>query len=208
MSPDEWYATVFGLSWKGASRRLVLLLIRPARQWLTRTLSGFNSIYWPRRDTAWTAGDHGSASRYYQCRKRDVQAGRMDQRYQADCACMEQADSCCISVSEIWSSEKDHFVYVKGKDGNGVYLCLYIDELIIASKKSKKAWNMTATLKDSFKMKLLRKAKFFLVWIPIMTARQHADGSMNRYIDDGMSRFNQKGTHMQWIIDVNRALCI
>lgn len=60
------------------------------------------------------------------------------------------------------SSGADQCVYVKGKNGNYVYVSLYVDDMIIAAKTSKEIEDVKAALKNSFKIEELGEAKFIL----------------------------------------------
>ena len=53
-------------------------------------------------------------------------------------------------------------VYIKNKNGNYIYVCLYVDDMIIAAKTSKEIQDVKAALKNSFKMKELGEVKFIL----------------------------------------------
>ncbi|CEG49031.1 polyprotein [Plasmopara halstedii] len=60
------------------------------------------------------------------------------------------------------SSGADQCVYVKVENGKYVYVCLYVDDMIVAAKTNKEIEDVKAALKKSFKMKELGTAKFIL----------------------------------------------
>lgn len=91
------------------------------------------------------------------------------------------------------SSGEDQCIYVKGKNGNYVFVCLYVDDMIIAAKTSKEIEDVKAALKNSFKIKDLGEAKFIL-GIEIDHDRNCSTLVIRqtRYIDDVVNTFNQQ----------------
>uniref|UniRef100_A0AAV1UBQ4 Polyprotein n=1 Tax=Peronospora matthiolae TaxID=2874970 RepID=A0AAV1UBQ4_9STRA len=91
------------------------------------------------------------------------------------------------------SSGADQCIYVKHQDDNYVYVCLYVDDMIIAAKTSKEIQEVKTALKSSFRMKELGKAKFIL---GVEIDHDHNCSKLmirqTRYIDDVASRFNQE----------------
>ncbi|CAI5730583.1 unnamed protein product [Peronospora farinosa] len=90
------------------------------------------------------------------------------------------------------SSGADQCVYVKVNNGRFVYVCLYVDDMIIAAKTSREIQEFKTALKNSFKMKELGEVKFILG-----TEIDHdRNGStlmirQTRYIEDVVCRLNQ-----------------
>jgi hypothetical protein len=86
----------------------------------------------------------------------------------------------------------DQCVYVKGSKDNYVYVCLYVDDMIIAAKTNEEINEVKMALKNAFKMKELGEVKFIL---GMKIDHDHtADTLMirqTRYIDDVVKRFNQ-----------------
>ncbi|OWZ03765.1 polyprotein [Phytophthora megakarya] len=83
--------------------------------------------------------------------------------------------------------------YVKVKEGRYVYVCLYVDDMIIAAKTGEEIQEVKTALKNAFKMKELGEVKFTL-GMEIdhdYSAKTLAIRQM-RYIDDVVNRFNQK----------------
>ncbi|OWZ08835.1 polyprotein [Phytophthora megakarya] len=79
------------------------------------------------------------------------------------------------------------------KDGRFVYVCLYVDGMIIAAKTREEIPEVKTALKNMFKMKELGEAKFILEMeidqdysTKTLTIRQ------TRYIDDVVNPFNQQ----------------
>lgn len=61
---------------------------------------------------------------------------------------------------------KDPCVYLKeGKSGDNVYLLLYVDDMLIATKRKKEISKLKESLKSEFGMKDLGPAAGFLEWI-------------------------------------------
>ncbi|CAI5737486.1 unnamed protein product [Peronospora farinosa] len=83
-------------------------------------------------------------------------------------------------------------VYVKVNNGNFVYVCLYVDDMIIAAKTSREIQEVKTALKHSFKMKELGKVKLIL-GMEINNDRNASTLRIRqtRYIDDVVCRFNQ-----------------
>ncbi|OWZ06259.1 polyprotein [Phytophthora megakarya] len=86
----------------------------------------------------------------------------------------------------------DECVYVKVKEGRYVYVCLYVDDMIIAAKTGEEIQEVKTALKNAFKMKELGEAKFILVMeidhdysAKMLAIRQTC------CIDDAVNRFNQ-----------------
>uniref|UniRef100_A0AAV1VI21 Reverse transcriptase Ty1/copia-type domain-containing protein n=1 Tax=Peronospora matthiolae TaxID=2874970 RepID=A0AAV1VI21_9STRA len=91
------------------------------------------------------------------------------------------------------SSGADQCIYVKHQDDNYVYVCLYVDDMIIAAKTSREIQEVKTALKRSFRMKELDKAKFIL---GVEIDHDHNCSKLmirqTRYIDGVASRFNQE----------------
>ncbi|KAG3170493.1 hypothetical protein PI126_g2351 [Phytophthora idaei] len=89
-------------------------------------------------------------------------------------------------------------VYVRGTRNGYVYVCLYVDDMIIAAKTRDEIREVKEALMSAFKMKELGDAKFILdmeidpnkTAVTLMIIQ-------TRYIDDVVERFNQ-GTPSQW----------
>ncbi|CAI5723456.1 unnamed protein product [Peronospora farinosa] len=90
------------------------------------------------------------------------------------------------------SSGADQCVYVKVNNGSFVYVCLYVDDMIIAAKTSREIQEVKKALKNSFKMKELGEVKFIL---GMEIDHDRNDSTLmirqTRYIDDVVCRFNQ-----------------
>ena len=122
-----------------------------------------------------------------------MQVGQGDLRSQAGCKCVEQCNTCFNYQIGFRSSGADQCVYVKSQDGNYVYVCLYVDDMIIAAKTIREIQKVRTSLKASFRIKEIGKAKFILG----MEIDHDRNGStlvirQTRYIDDVVSRFNQE----------------
>ncbi|KAE9018924.1 hypothetical protein PF005_g10961 [Phytophthora fragariae] len=87
----------------------------------------------------------------------------------------------------------DQCVYLKGSDDNDVYVCLYVDDMIIAAKTSEQIKEIKMALKSAFKLKELGEAKFIL-GMEIYHDRTTGTLMINqtRYVDDVVIRFNQE----------------
>uniref|UniRef100_H3H572 Polyprotein n=2 Tax=Phytophthora ramorum TaxID=164328 RepID=H3H572_PHYRM len=87
----------------------------------------------------------------------------------------------------------DQCVYVKGTKDNYVYVCLYVDDMIIAAKTNKEIDEVKMALKSAFKMKELGEVKFILgMEIDHDRTASTLMIKQTRYIDDVTSRFNQQ----------------
>lgn len=91
------------------------------------------------------------------------------------------------------SRRTDQSIYVKSQDDNYIYVCLYVDDMIIAAKTSRDIQEVKTALKSSFRMKELGKARFIL---GMEIDHDHNCSKLmirqTRYIDDVVSRFNQE----------------
>ncbi|GMF32340.1 unnamed protein product [Phytophthora lilii] len=87
----------------------------------------------------------------------------------------------------------DQCVYVKEMKDNYVYVCLYVDDMIIAAKTNQEINEIKLALKNAFKMKELGAAKFIL---GIEINHDPTVGTLmikqTRYIEDVVNRFNQQ----------------
>ncbi|KAE9212782.1 hypothetical protein PF004_g15533 [Phytophthora fragariae] len=87
----------------------------------------------------------------------------------------------------------DKCVYVKVSKDNYVYVCLYVDDMIIAAKTSEEINEVKMALKSAFKMKELGEAKFIL---GMEIDHDRTTGTLmvkqTRYVDDVVNRFNQQ----------------
>lgn len=88
----------------------------------------------------------------------------------------------------------DQCVYVKGQEGDYIYVCLYVDDINIAAKTSREIQKVKTASKNSFKIKELSQTKFILG----MEIDHNRNSStimirQTRYIDDVVSRFNHQG---------------
>ncbi|KAG2880370.1 Retrovirus-related Pol polyprotein from transposon TNT 1-94 [Phytophthora cactorum] len=87
----------------------------------------------------------------------------------------------------------DQIVYVKGKKDKYVYVCLYVDDMVIAAKNTTEINEVKTALKSAFKMKELGEAKFIL---GMEIDHNRTAGSLmikqTRYVDDVVKRFNQE----------------
>ncbi|KAE8954917.1 hypothetical protein PR001_g32304, partial [Phytophthora rubi] len=87
----------------------------------------------------------------------------------------------------------DQCVYVKRSKNGFIYVCLYVDDMIIAAKTSEDIREVKDALKNALKMKELGPAKF-IVGMEIdhdMTAGT-LKIKQTRYIDDVVERFGQE----------------
>ncbi|OWZ22732.1 polyprotein [Phytophthora megakarya] len=80
-------------------------------------------------------------------------------------------------------------VYVNLKEDTYVYVCPYVDDMIIAAKTGEETQEVKTALKNALNMKERGEAKFIL---GITTTRQRLTISQTRYIDDVVNRFNQQ----------------
>ncbi|OWZ24413.1 polyprotein [Phytophthora megakarya] len=91
----------------------------------------------------------------------------------------------------------DECVYVKVKEGRHVYICLYVDDMIIAAKTSEEIQEVKAALKSAFKMKELGEANFIL---GMEIDHDHSAKALMikqaRYMDDVVTRSNQQDAKM------------
>uniref|UniRef100_A0AAV1VJJ4 Integrase catalytic domain-containing protein n=1 Tax=Peronospora matthiolae TaxID=2874970 RepID=A0AAV1VJJ4_9STRA len=87
----------------------------------------------------------------------------------------------------------DQCVYVKRSKSNFIYVCLYVDDMIIAAKTSDEIDDVKNALKSVFKMKELGPAKFIL---GMEIDHNMTAGTLmikqTRYIDDVAKRFGQE----------------
>ncbi|KAG3088906.1 hypothetical protein PI124_g16849 [Phytophthora idaei] len=86
----------------------------------------------------------------------------------------------------------DQCVYVKGTRNGYVYVCLYVDGMIIAAKTRDEIREAKEALKSTFKMKELGDVKLIL---GMEIDHNKTAGTLmikqTRYIDDAVERFNQ-----------------
>ena len=75
---------------------------------------------------------------------------------------MEQDNSSCVFENDFKSCGADQCVYVKRTRNGFVYVCLYVDEMIIAAKTSEEIREVKMALKNAFKMKELGEVRFIL----------------------------------------------
>nr|CAI72292.1 putative polyprotein [Phytophthora infestans] len=91
----------------------------------------------------------------------------------------------------------DQCVYVKRSKNAFVYVCLYVDDMIIAAKTRDEIREVKNALKSAFKMKELGEAKFIL---GMEIDHDRECGTLmikqTRYIDDIVERFNQRNAKM------------
>ncbi|CAH0482667.1 unnamed protein product [Peronospora belbahrii] len=87
----------------------------------------------------------------------------------------------------------DQCVYFKRSKNNFIYVCLYVDDMIIAAKTSDEISDVKDALKNAFKMKELGPAKFIL---GMEIDHDMTAGTLmikqTRYIDDVANRFGQE----------------
>jgi len=87
----------------------------------------------------------------------------------------------------------DQCVYVICSKDNYVYVCLFVDDMIIAAKTNKEIDEVMMALKSEFKMKELGEVKFIL---GMEVDHDHTASTLmirqTRYIDDVVSPFNQQ----------------
>ncbi|KAL4116578.1 hypothetical protein PRIC2_012030 [Phytophthora ramorum] len=87
----------------------------------------------------------------------------------------------------------DQCVYVKDTKDNYVYVCLYVDDMIIAAKTEEEINEVKMALKCAFKMKEMGEVKFIL---GMEIDHDRMAGKLmikqTRYIDDVMNRFKQQ----------------
>ncbi|GMF12666.1 unnamed protein product [Phytophthora lilii] len=87
----------------------------------------------------------------------------------------------------------DQCVRVNGAKDEYVYVCLYVNDMIIAAKTNKEIDEVKMALKSAFKMKELGEAKFIL---GMEINHDRTTGTLmikqTRYIDDVANRFNQQ----------------
>ena len=89
-------------------------------------------------------------------------------------------------------SGADQCVYVK-TDGSGfVYVCLYVDDMLIAAKQSTTIEAVKKALASHFKIKDLGAAKFILgMEVAYKTSQKTLHLTQSQYIRDVIDRFNQ-----------------
>ncbi|KAG3022017.1 hypothetical protein PC121_g24868 [Phytophthora cactorum] len=75
---------------------------------------------------------------------------------------MVQDDPRGVHEDRVPQLRADQCVYVKGKKDKYVYVCLYVDDMIIAVKNTTEINEVKTALKSAFKMKELGEAKFIL----------------------------------------------
>ncbi|KAE9007452.1 hypothetical protein PR001_g16969 [Phytophthora rubi] len=91
------------------------------------------------------------------------------------------------------SCDADQCVYVKRSRNGYVYVCLYVDDMIIAAKTSGEIREVKNALKNAFKMKDLGAATFILgMEIDHDTDAGTLMTKQTRYIDDVVERFGQQ----------------
>lgn len=93
------------------------------------------------------------------------------------------------------SCEADQCKYVMKKAPIFVYVCLYVEDMIIAAKTSKEIQDVKQALKKAFKMGELGEAKFILE----MEINHDRTGKtliikQTRYINDVVERFYQQSS--------------
>lgn len=87
----------------------------------------------------------------------------------------------------------DQCVYIKRSKNGFIYVCLYVDDMIIAAKTSEEIRDVKDALKSAFKMKELGPAKFNLgMEIDHDTTAGALMIKQKRYIDDVVERFGQE----------------
>ncbi|KAE9161058.1 Retrovirus-related Pol polyprotein from transposon TNT 1-94 [Phytophthora fragariae] len=87
----------------------------------------------------------------------------------------------------------DQCVYVKRSKNGFIYVCLYVDDMIIAAKTSEDIREVKDALKNAFKMKELGPAKFILgMEIDHDMTAGTLKIKQTRYIDDVVERFGQE----------------
>ncbi|CEG45218.1 polyprotein [Plasmopara halstedii] len=87
----------------------------------------------------------------------------------------------------------DQCVYVKECKGNLIYVCLYVEDMIIAAKTSEEIQDVKLGLKKAFMMKELGEANFILgMKIDHQRSANLLTIKQTRYIDDVVERFNQQ----------------
>ncbi|KAE8961631.1 hypothetical protein PR001_g29980, partial [Phytophthora rubi] len=87
----------------------------------------------------------------------------------------------------------DQCVYVKRSKNGFIYVCLYVDDMIIAAKTSEDIREVKDALKNAFKMKELGPAKFILgMEIDHDMTAGTLKIEQTRYIDDVVERFGQE----------------
>ncbi|CEG45015.1 retrotransposon ty1-copia subclass [Plasmopara halstedii] len=87
----------------------------------------------------------------------------------------------------------DQCVYVKEFKGNLIYVCLYVDDMIIVAKTSKEIQDVKTRLKKACKMKELGEAKIILgMEIDHQRSAILLTIKQTRYIDDVVERFTQQ----------------
>ncbi|OWZ20505.1 Integrase, catalytic core protein [Phytophthora megakarya] len=80
----------------------------------------------------------------------------------------QEASAWCKPIHRVFvkigfrSCVADECIYVKVKEGRYMYICLYVDDMIIAAKSSEEIQEVKAALKSAFKMKDLGEAKFII----------------------------------------------
>ncbi|KAG3192199.1 hypothetical protein PC128_g10617 [Phytophthora cactorum] len=106
---------------------------------------------------------------------------------------MVQDDPRGVHEDRVPQLRADQCVYVKGKKDKYVYVCLYVDDMIIAVKNTTEINEVKTALKSAFKMKELGEAKFIL---GMKIDHNRTAGSLmikqTRYVDDVVKRFNQE----------------
>lgn len=100
----------------------------------------------------------------------------------------------CVFIRNCFRScGADQCVYVKNNRNGFVYVCLYMDDMIIAAKTCEEICDIKDALNNAFKMKELGEAKFILGME--IDHNKNAGTLMikqTRYIDDVVERFNQQ----------------
>jgi hypothetical protein len=85
-------------------------------------------------------------------------------------------------------SEYDKCLYVRNQDGKRVYILLYVDDFIIASKDLQEMTNIKTKLKGKFKMKDLGNLRYFL-GIQIMRTEYSMHLSQAAYVESLLVKF-------------------
>ena len=99
----------------------------------------------------------------------------------------------CFFQNGFKSCGADECVYVKRTRNGFVYVCLYVDDMIIAAKTSEEIHDVKKSLKNAFKMKELGPVKFILgMEIDHNTTAGTLMIKQTRYIDDVVKRFGQE----------------
>ncbi|PNF15497.1 hypothetical protein B7P43_G17001 [Cryptotermes secundus] len=91
-------------------------------------------------------------------------------------------------------SEYDKCLYVRNKDGKPIYILLYVDDFIIASKDLQEMTVLKNKLKEKFKVKDLGNLKYFL-GIRIIRKEQTMHLSQAAYVGKLLEKFGMSDCH-------------